>query len=129
MVAAAVVLLGRDVDPVVADGQAHAGLDPGDALAVGRVVVARHRDAGAQLAGLVVDGEEVRDAAAVTRTVADVGGHDQRVGGHDGRVLDARGELVLGDHLPGDRVDGLDVQLGVVVGAALAHGDQLLAAA
>src|SRR5690606_11304927 len=129
VLAGALVLLGGDVQLVLAHGEPRALLDLGDAVAAGRVVVAGGGDAGAQLAGLVVDGEEVGDAAAVAGGVADVGGHDQRVGGHDARVLDALAHLVLGDHLPGLRVDGLDVQLALGVRAALAHGDQLRAAA
>src|SRR5690606_29100330 len=80
-------------------------------------------------AGLVVDGEEVGDAAAVTGAVADVGGHHERVGGDDGRVLDALVHLVLGEDVARLGVDVLDVQLTLVVGAALADRDQLGAAA
>src|SRR5690606_17881655 len=99
------------------------------AVALRRVVVAGRRDPLAQLAGLVVDREEVRDAAAVARGLVHVGGHDQRVGGDDRRVLDPLVHLVLGDHLAGLRVDGLDVQLTLLERAALADRDHLRATA
>lgn len=84
------MLLGRQVEPVVADRDLVALLDLGDAVALGRVLVAGRGDPGAQLAGLVVDGEEVRDPATVLRGFAHVGGDDQRIGRHDAGVRDAR---------------------------------------